>query len=67
MNKYFQENPPQILSPSYAYPASADFPCKKIIVQLDKNKSGGQDFSKKIKIEYGYKKNFCFAVLHFIF
>jgi hypothetical protein len=44
MNKYFQVHPPQILSPSYAYPESTKFPFSPKIIQLDKGKLGGHTF-----------------------
>lgn len=47
MNKYFQAHPPQILSPSYAYPESSKFPFSPKIIQLDKGKAGGHEFLRR--------------------
>ena len=44
MNKYFQNHPPLLLSPSFAYLENTDFPFRIKIVQLDKGKLGGHDF-----------------------
>lgn len=44
MNKYFQDNPPQLLPASFAYPESSKLPFRKKIVQLDKGNSGGHEF-----------------------
>jgi FkbM family methyltransferase len=44
LNKYFLDNPPKILDPSYANPEAFYIPFEKKIIQLDKNKLGGHDF-----------------------
>jgi Glycosyltransferase family 6 len=47
MNKYFQSNPPKLLSPSYAYPEGTNFSFSKKIIQLDKRKLGGHEYLRK--------------------
>lgn len=37
LNRYFINNPPKTLSPSYCYPESWDLPFKRILLALDKN------------------------------
>ena len=44
LNKYFLNNPPKTLDPSYANPEAFYIPFNKKIIQLDKNKLGGHDF-----------------------
>lgn len=44
LNKYFLDNPPKTLDPSYANPEAFYIPFDKKIIQLDKNKLGGHDF-----------------------
>lgn len=49
INKYFLENPPLTLSPSYLYPEGWSLPFEKIILIRDKNKKeyGGHLFLRK--------------------
>jgi len=44
LNRYFLDNPPKILDPSYANPEAFYIPFDRKIIQLDKNKLGGHDF-----------------------
>jgi len=37
MNRYFIDNPPKVLSPSYCYPESWNIPFEKKILALNKN------------------------------
>lgn len=37
LNRYFIDNPPKTLSPSYCYPESWDLPFQKILLALDKD------------------------------
>jgi FkbM family methyltransferase len=44
LNKYFLNNSPKLLDPSYANPEAFYIPFPKRITQIDKNKLGGHDF-----------------------
>jgi len=44
LNRYFLNNSPKLLDPSYANPEAFYIPFPKRIIQIDKNKLGGHDF-----------------------
>ena len=44
LNKYFLNNSPKLLDPSYANPETFNIPFPKRIIQIDKNKLGGHSF-----------------------
>jgi hypothetical protein len=44
LNRYFLDNPPKLLDPSYSNPEAFYVPFPKRIIQIDKSKLGGQDF-----------------------
>jgi len=56
INKYILTHPHKLLSPAYCYPEGWDIPFNKIILVRDKNKYGGHDVLRDIKIEQRINK-----------